>query len=123
MFQGLRTLIFRIKAEDLERAKIWYSKLLEKTPYFDQPFYVGFNVGGFEVGLNPSQEKIALGNNVETYLGVSDIETTYSHCLKLDATKVSNIRDVGEGIKVATLRDPFGNTFGLIENPHFKSEP
>jgi hypothetical protein len=27
---------------------------------------------------------------------------------------------VGEGIKVATVTDPFGNPIGLIENPHFE---
>lgn len=29
------------------------------------------------------------------------------------------VQDVGEGIKVATVADPFGNSFGVIENPHF----
>jgi hypothetical protein len=27
---------------------------------------------------------------------------------------------VGGGIKVASVQDPFGNLFGIIENPHFK---
>jgi hypothetical protein len=30
------------------------------------------------------------------------------------------VKDVGEGIKVASVQDPFGNLFGVIENPHFK---
>ena len=30
------------------------------------------------------------------------------------------VKDVGGGIKVASVRDPFGNLFGIIENPHFK---
>jgi hypothetical protein len=30
------------------------------------------------------------------------------------------VQDVGDGIKVATVADPFGNLIGLIENPHFK---
>jgi hypothetical protein len=29
--------------------------------------------------------------------------------------------DVGEGIKHVEFADPFGNLFGLIENPHFKT--
>jgi hypothetical protein len=29
------------------------------------------------------------------------------------------VKDVGGGIKVASVLDPFGNVFGLIENPHF----
>lgn len=32
---------------------------------------------------------------------------------------VSPMKDVGDGILVATVRDPFGNVIGLIENPHF----
>lgn len=44
MFQGLRTAIYHV--DDLEKAKSWYSKVLDKQPYVDQPFYVGFNVGG-----------------------------------------------------------------------------
>jgi uncharacterized glyoxalase superfamily protein PhnB len=37
----------------------------------------------------------------------------------LGATVESPVADVGEGIKVATVRDPYGNLFGIIENPHF----
>ena len=49
MFLGLRTA--KYDAKDLEKAKAWYSNVLGLQPYFDQPFYVGFNVGGFELGL------------------------------------------------------------------------
>ncbi len=122
MFQGLRTLIYRVKTEDLDKAKTWYSKLLGKAPYFDQKFYVGFNVGGFELGLNPTDEKISTGNNVETYLGVTDIQTSLNNCVALEAQVVSPVQDVGENIKVATVRDPFGNILGLIENLNFKIE-
>ena len=51
MFQGLRTVIYGVG--DLVGAKAWYSAVLGFEPYFDQPFYVGFNVGGFELGLDP----------------------------------------------------------------------
>ena len=52
MFQGLRTVI--CGAPDLAAAKAWYSAVLGFEPYFDQPFYVGYNVGGFELGLDPN---------------------------------------------------------------------
>ena len=122
MFKGLRTVIFRVQTEDLEKAKLWYTKFLGKSPYFDQPFYVGFNIGGFEFGLNPTKEKIVLGNNVETYLGVANITTSLQTALKLGAKVVSNIQDVGDDIRVATISDPLGNILGLIENPNFKIE-
>ena len=46
MIQGLRTVIYQV--DDLQAAKDWYSLVLDIKPYFDEPFYVGFNVGGFE---------------------------------------------------------------------------
>ena len=122
MFQGLRTNIFRVRPADLEKAKIWYSKLLGKAPYFDEPFYVGFNVAGFELALDPSDENVTVGNNIEIYWGVTNIEEAFGHCLKLNAQSESPIRNVGGDIKVAKVRDPFGNLFGLIENPGFKIE-
>ena len=51
MFQGLRTVIYH--AADLAVVKEWYTKALGVQPYFDQPFYVGYSVGGFELGLVP----------------------------------------------------------------------
>ena len=46
---GLRTVIYHVP--DLPRAKEWYAKAFGVKPYFDEPFYVGFSVGGYELGL------------------------------------------------------------------------
>jgi predicted enzyme related to lactoylglutathione lyase len=91
-------------------------------PYFDEPFYVGFNVGGYELGLDPSMEGISKGNNVIAYWGVEDAKATYLRIHDLGAKKHSELQDVGEDILVGTFADPFGNVFGIIENPHFKVE-
>jgi hypothetical protein len=40
--------------------------------------------------------------------------------ISLGAVERSGVQEVGEGIKVATVFDPFGNIFGIIQNPHFK---
>ena len=50
-FLGLRTCIYRVP--DLAAATEWYAKVLGFQPYFNEPFYVGFNVGGYELGLQP----------------------------------------------------------------------
>lgn len=118
MFQGLRTVIYHV--DNLEKAKAWYTEALGIKPYFDQPFYVGFNVGGFELGLDPDMSGVSKGNNAVAYWGVKDATASYKRMLKLGAKKHSDVNDVGGGIRVATVTDPFGNVFGIIENPHFK---
>ena len=42
--------------------------------------------------------------------------------VSLGARPVDDVQDVGSGIKVATVADPFGNHFGVIENPHFDAK-
>ena len=118
MFLGLRTVIYHVS--DLDRAKAWYSSVLGIEPYFDQPFYVGYNVGGYELGLDPDMSGITSGvGGVGAYWGVSDCEAAFNRLLELGASAQSAVQDVGEGIRVATVSDPFKNLIGIIENPHF----
>ena len=102
------------------RAKAWYAQVLGKAPYFDQPFYVGFNVGGFELGLDPNGTPA--GEAAVAYWGVDDAGAALARLLQLGATPNQPVQDVGEGIKVASVRDPFGNILGIIENPHFPNQ-
>ena len=52
MFLGLRTVVYYV--DDIKKARDWYSSVVGE-PYFDEPFYVGFNVRGFELGLHPDE--------------------------------------------------------------------
>ena len=115
MILGLRTALYA--APDLEAGKAWYAKVLAHAPYFDEPFYVGFEVAGFELGLVPDAKPSADGTAV--YWGVADIDAELARLTALGAPSHETPRDVGGGIRVASVRDPFGNVFGLIENPHF----
>ncbi|MEP6924393.1 MAG: VOC family protein [Pyrinomonadaceae bacterium] len=118
MIQGLRTVIYAV--DDLGAAKDWYAAVLGFAPYFDEPYYVGFNVGGFELGLDPNGENVDKGNNAIAYWGVGNIKTAFQCLLEVGATGVSEPTNVGGTILVATIKDPFGNVFGIIENPEFK---
>lgn len=115
MLLGLRTAIY--PAPDLSSAKHWYSEVLGLEPYFDQPFYVGFSVGGFELGLVPDAQPGTAGP--QPLWGVANIESTYTRLLELGATALEPVENVGDGVKVAAVCDPFGNCLGIIENPHF----
>src|SRR5262249_53493448 len=116
MIQGLRTVIY--PAPDLARGKEWYRQVLGQDPYFDEPYYVGFSVGGFELGLIPDGEPGSSG--VQAYWGVADAVAELARLTGLGAEVHEAVKDVGGGIKVASVRDPFGNFFGVIENPNFK---
>src|SRR5690242_3070432 len=111
MIQGLRTAAYPVS--DLERAKTWYRQVTQTDPYFDEPFYVGFNVGGFELGLIPDGEPGAAG--VQAYWGVPNVEEELKRLRALGAQVHEPINDVGGGIKVASVLDPFGNVFSIIE--------
>src|SRR6478672_12661853 len=109
MIKGLRTVIYQV--DDLSKAKEWYSSILGFAPYFDEPFYVGFNVGGFELGLDPDDKSIVKGNNAIAYWGVEGIKNAYQKLLEKGAKAVSEPTNVGGEIFVATVQDPFGNVF------------
>jgi catechol 2,3-dioxygenase-like lactoylglutathione lyase family enzyme len=118
MIQGLRTAAY--PTPDLAAGKAWYSAVLERPPYFDEPFYVGFSVGGFELGLVPDAVPGSTGTQV--FWGVSNAAAELARLVALGAQVHEDVKDVGGGILVASVKDPFGNIFGIIENPHFKKE-
>src|SRR5687767_2303180 len=78
MLKGLGTVIYPVS--ELNRAKVWYAKAFGQDPYFDEPFYVGFNIAGYELGLDPDPgaSKPGAGGGV-AYWRVDDIEAAVRH--------------------------------------------
>ena len=113
MFKKLRTVIYHV--DDLLQAKAWYIRVTGKQPYFDEPYYVGFDINGCELGLDPDTSGVEGGNNAVSFWSVDDLSAVFNTLLSIGAAPVQDITEVGGGIRIATLRDPFGNTFGLIE--------
>jgi len=118
---GLRTCAYKIG--DIEKAKAWYSRAFQTKPYFDEPFYVGFNIGGFELGLLPEEKPYSeKADSVLTYWGVEDIEQQYQHFLSIGAEVHEAPNNVGGPLMVASVKDPWGNIIGLIYNPEFRQD-
>jgi lactoylglutathione lyase len=115
---GLRTAIYKVG--DLNKAKEWYAKAFQTLPYFDEPFYVGFNIGGYELGLLPEEKPTTEKNDsVLAYWGVDEIEKEFDRLLELGAVSHEIPTNVGGDLMVASLKDPWGNIIGLIYNPEF----
>lgn len=116
---GLRTHIVRSK--DIETVAQWYEKVFETKRYFQNESYIGLEVAGFEFGvfkIFPGEE-ITIWENVNMYWWVDNIEQEFKRLVWLWVVAKTDIMDVGEGVKMADLIDPFGNFFGIIYNPNF----
>lgn len=98
----------------------WYRKVLGIEPNYDTEYYVGFTVGGDELGFHPPKEgaRPAAGPLPQTaYWTVADIKAAVAHFVEHGAAESEAPHEVGGGIWVGSVRDPFGNVLGLIQNP------
>jgi predicted enzyme related to lactoylglutathione lyase len=120
MLLGLDAVIFRVP--DLAEAKAWYGDAFGIEPYFDAPSYVGFDVGGFELGLVPDEMIAGASEGPIAHWGVADLTGALARLTERGAFVRSPPREVAPGIVVAMVEDPFGNPIGLIENP-FSAPP
>jgi predicted enzyme related to lactoylglutathione lyase len=114
---GLYTAIYH--GQDIAHASSWYATMLGIQPYFDEPFYVGFNVAGHELGLLPVADTPRQEKGCVAYWGVKDIAAAATTLEAKGLALFEPMKDVGGGIKVATFLDADKNVIGLIENPHF----
>jgi catechol 2,3-dioxygenase-like lactoylglutathione lyase family enzyme len=112
--QGLRTVIY--PSPDLAAATSWWTRFLGFEPYFKEPFYVGFNVGGYELGLLPGGDP---ADGALTYWGVDNVPAAVAAACAQGATVHVGASEVGDGIVTATVVTPAGAIVGLIYNPHF----
>lgn len=113
MLQKLRTVIYHVS--DLQAAKEWYAKATGIQPYFDEPFYVGFDINGFELGLDPSMENVLPGNHTVSYWAVESAKAALEKFTSLGAVLIEDVTNVGGTVQVAVVADPFGNHIGFIE--------
>ena len=113
MLQKLRTVIYHVN--DIAAAKEWYIKATGIQPYFDEPFYIGFDINGYELGLDPSPAIATPGNHTVSYWAVESAKAAVEKFIAIGATLVQGVTNVGDTINVAVVADPFGNNIGFIE--------
>ena len=112
MINGIASVIFPIS--NLEVDKAFWQAALGVTPYFDQPFYVGFTVDGCELGLDPSAAEDGFTYPI-SYWTTTDIHASLTALLAVGARLHRDIKSVGDGVLVVTMKDMSGNIFGLLQ--------
>jgi predicted enzyme related to lactoylglutathione lyase len=113
MTSGIRTVIYPVK--DLAKAKILYGKLAGVEPYMDEAYYVGFNVEGQDVGLDPNGHSQGMTGPV-AYWHVDDIKKSLKALLDAGTEAQQEVKDVGGGKLIASVKDADGNVIGLIQS-------
>ena len=114
MNQGIRTFIYPVK--DIAQAKTLYSKLLGVEPYADEAYYVGFRLGDQEIGLDPNGHNQGMTGPVG-YWHVDDIKESLQLLRDAGAEALQEVKDVGGGKLIASVKDADSNVIGLIQSP------
>ncbi len=111
MAQEIKLIVYPVK--DIETAKKFYSKFLGVDPYVDGLYYVGFRIGDQEIGLDPN----SISPTPIGYINVENISTYLQDMVDAGAQIVEDIKDVGQGLQVAQIKDADGNILGLRQFP------
>lgn len=104
--------VFVYPVEDLDAAKALYARLLGCQPYVESPYYVGFRVGGQEIGLDPNARSRGITMPIG-YWDVENLEETIASLQSAGAQSYQEPTDVGGGLRIAVLKDQAGNLLGL----------
>ena len=110
MNKGVKTIIYPVK--DINEAKTLFRKLLEVEPYADQPYYVGFKVGDQDIGLVPNNPEAGM----TAFYHVDNIKNSLQVLIDGGGTIIQDVKNVGGGRLIASIRDKDSNIIGLIQN-------
>ena len=110
MNKGVNIVLYPVS--DLASAKALFSTLLGTDPTSDAPYYVGFEVAGQQIGLDPSGKSRGM-SGAAPFWDVDDIAGAVAALTAAGATVVEEAHDVGGGLLVAMVKDVDGNMIGL----------
>src|SRR3978361_1619033 len=98
----VNTIIFPV--EDLAASTALFTALLGTEPAYEAPYYVGFQVDGQDIGLDPKGHRTGNGGP-PCYWEVDDIEAARRRLLDAGATETQPAHDVGGGKLIAAFTD------------------
>jgi predicted enzyme related to lactoylglutathione lyase len=110
MNKGIKTIIYPVT--DMVASKTLFRELLGVEPYADQPYYIGFKIGDQDIGLVPNGSNAGM----TAFYHVDDIKNSLQILLDAGSAIIQDIKNVGGGRLVASVKDKDGNIIGLIQN-------
>ncbi|HTJ13295.1 MAG TPA: VOC family protein [Dinghuibacter sp.] len=109
MNNGIKIILYPVK--DVVEAKATFQQFLGVEPYADQPYYVGFKVGGQDVGLVPGNPE----KGMTPFYDVADIKASLQVLVDAGAEVIQDVKNVGGERLIASVRDKSGNLIGLVQ--------
>jgi predicted enzyme related to lactoylglutathione lyase len=106
MAQNIKLIVYPV--QDIEKAKAFYGKFLDAEPYVESAYYVGYRVGDQEVGLDPNSKLGPIA-----YTDIKDIKSSLQAMIEVGAEVVQDVKEVGDGLLIAQVKDADGNMIGL----------
>lgn len=114
MLQAIQNVTYFV--DDMAAAVAWYKDALGLTPAWESPHYTGFPVGGQDLGLHPTSGEDKPGSGGQTaFWRVDDVKAALAHLVSKGAAELHAVTEVGGGRRIASVRDPFGNVLGLVD--------
>jgi methyltransferase (TIGR00027 family) len=111
MFKSLKRLTYQVP--DVQKAKQWYSQILNIQPIFDTPFAAIFQIGNNSLSLipmsNPQEKEYC---RIGAYWEVDNADEAYERLIAAGAIPYSELKDVFN-IRTGQVIDPFGNIIGI----------
>jgi predicted enzyme related to lactoylglutathione lyase len=110
MNKGIKTVLYPVK--DITQATALFRKFLGVEPYANQPYYVGFKINDQDIGLVPHNPEAGM----TAFYHVDDIKDSLQILVDAGAEIIQDIKNVGGGRLIASVKDKDGNIIGLVEN-------
>lgn len=109
MNKGIKTVLYPVS--DMAEATTLFRKFLGVDPYSEQPYYVGFKVDDQDIGLVPGNPE----GGTAAFYHVDDIRNSLQILQEGGAQIIQDIKNVGGGRLVATVKDKNNNIIGIIQ--------
>ena len=110
MNKGIKIILY--PAKDMTQAKTLFRNFLGVEPYADSPYYVGFKIGNQDIGLVPNNPEAGMA----AFYDVDDIKNSLQILVDAGATIIQDVKNVGGGRLIASVKDKDSNIIGLVQN-------
>lgn len=104
-----------LPVHDLQKARTWYTEVLQFAPYRASHREVSFNGGGYDLRLVISRRRVKSAGTPVVYWRVDNLIAALRRFRRAGATLHCPLEESAPVGLTAAVHDPFGNVIGLVQ--------